>query len=220
MEICSGTAPYITAQPCWEQKVIASNFSSLLTAYTAKQTYPYDTAVFPMYAVELKGTDTSGANLLRLSINGGRTQYDIAWWIVFDPNTISNSDGCVGGGNPGCIVAAEPVWRAQAGRYCGLKGSNPSAPGWAIGSTKYIGNQQFTANVVNGGADGAANSVGANPATFISCPANSYGITGNHCIKVTVGSEPLAAGFVPAGNCGGIAHYSGSRRFDQRWFLN
>ena len=49
---------------------------------------------------------------------GRSVQDTLGWTIVFDPDKIGSGPGCVGGGAPGCVVAAASTWATAPARWC------------------------------------------------------------------------------------------------------
>ncbi len=133
----------------------------------------------------------------------------IGWTVVFDPNATKNGEaanaGCVGGGKPGCVIAAMPSWSRKGARWCALKGNDPmSQPGW-LSISAYIwgapgdtapGVGPYQADVVEGSRF---------TKTLTACPANSFKVTGDRCTTVKVSGEPRDASPCTANlnDCGG-----------------
>ena len=74
-----------------------------------------------VFAPGLFGCDISGIQNGQLLIKCTRSVQDtLAWILIFDPAKVSNDAGCVGGGSPGCIIAAKNTWDTLPARFCGL----------------------------------------------------------------------------------------------------
>ena len=143
----------------------------------------------------------SGVENGLLKFRNQRGDYgSLGWTIFFDPNATSNGQpgnaGCTGGGLPGCIVAALPSWTRPNARWCTLKSNDYfGIPGWTgIGpyfwssySDTSPGVGPYISNVIDGTAFSAIPGVQGGLAT---CPANSFGVTGQQCTTVTVNGEP------------------------------
>jgi len=124
----------------------------------------------------------------------------IAWTVVFDPNATRNTEpgnaGCVGGGNPGCVIAMHSSWTSPKARWCNLKSNSPLfTPGWLeegpyfgadLGDTA-PGRGPFTSTVTDGTALSTVTDAPGGPTD---CPPNTMGATGKHCTTVTVDGEP------------------------------
>jgi hypothetical protein len=133
----------------------------------------------------------------------------IGWTVVYDPNALKNSEaanaGCLGNGQPGCVIAALPSWSRKGLRWCPLKGNNPmSEPGWlSIGPYIWAPPGDAAAGV---GPYQSDLSEGTRLSkTLTACPPNRFGAAGDHCSTVRVSSEPRDASPCVAGlsECGG-----------------
>jgi len=200
------TAPFASQQPCLnlETVTVGTDLPSLAAAFTANPTYPpqFESSKFVYGA--LKDIDENGNMVFTYGRGAG---YSIGWLVVFNPIATSNSEGgtitgptgnhgCVGDGHPGCVVAAAPGWARQTCRWCGLKESQVSYPGWVDTYTypwvnNYPGTGPYYVQVIDGRANGTGNILD-NSSSLQSCPPNAFGATGNQCTVVTVASEPLS----------------------------
>jgi hypothetical protein len=191
LPVCnSSTNP--TIQPCL-----------LFTALTGATTM---SALMPLFDSEFQADrflnwNLSGVENGLLKFRNQRGDYgSIGWTIFFDPNATSNGQtnnaGCVGGGQPGCIVAALPSWTRPNARWCTQKSNDYfGIPGWtAIGPYFWSsygdtspGVGPYISNVIDGSAFSATPGVQGGLGT---CPPNPFGVTGQQCTTVTVNGEP------------------------------
>jgi hypothetical protein len=158
------------------------DLSSLMAAFTANDTPKFDTK-FTCNPAGVQGT--------KLVISCGKSIQDtLAWVAMFDPLKVDTAPGCVGGGQPGCIVAAMSTWATSPARWCTLhtlfvSGNTNSV--WIAG--KYftpnfppqLADGPYTSNIVSG-------TLGATPAIAAgtgACPPGGFG-----CDQVTVDGEP------------------------------
>jgi hypothetical protein len=124
----------------------------------------------------------------------------IAWTVLFDPHATTNGQpnnaGCVGGGQPGCVVAAVKSWTTPAARWCGLKSNDPmNVTGWsALGGYGWgplgngeVGMGPYLSTVDDGTA---FNTTPNNPGGPSLCPFNSLGAIGLECTTVQVDAQP------------------------------
>jgi hypothetical protein len=182
-----------TIQPCL-----------LFTALTGSTTM---SVLMPAFDSEFQADrylnwNLSGVENGLLKFRNQRGDYgSLGWTIFFDPNATTNGQinnaGCVGGGQPGCIVAALPSWTRPNARWCTLKSNDYfGIAGWtAIGPYFWSsygdtspGVGPYISNVIDGTAFSAALGVQGGLAT---CPANPFGVTGQQCTTVTVSGEPF-----------------------------
>ncbi|HWD98715.1 MAG TPA: hypothetical protein VG345_06750, partial [Bryobacteraceae bacterium] len=121
---CTGPANNPTNQPCVTVTPITGNttMAQLLTAFDPT----FDAGKFQGWA--MTGVE-SGVIEMRVYRGTSPASGAIGWVIAFDPNATSNGQpgnaGCVGGGQPGCIVAAMPSWSQPGARWCMLKSISP-----------------------------------------------------------------------------------------------
>jgi hypothetical protein len=201
-----GGPPYLSQQPCLASRLLTpgTDLKTLTVQFTSNPAYApaYDPAAFPN--IIFHSVDDNGNLFLHFQKGGQNT---IAWGIIFNPSATSNSEGgssigplnnhgCVGGGHPGCIIAAVPGWDRPGCRWCVMKGATAPYPGWLLtftygwtGSTP--GSGPYYVQVIDGTANGTVNFIDGNR-SLINCPANSFGATGRNCTQVTVASEPLS----------------------------
>jgi hypothetical protein len=86
---------------------------SLVAAFTAGDTPQFDKTQF--YGVGINGLQNN-----KILMGSGRSQQNtLEWLIVFDPFLVASAPGCVGGGAPGCVVAANSEWSTAPLRWCG-----------------------------------------------------------------------------------------------------
>lgn len=89
------------------------DLGSLAAAFTTGHGTVFDGTRF--------GCSISGIQNGQLMIGCQRSiQNTQSWMLVYDPARISNNVGCVGGGAPGCVIAAFPTWANLPARYCGI----------------------------------------------------------------------------------------------------
>jgi hypothetical protein len=107
---------------------------SLIVQFTAGQTPAFDPTRFG-------GCSITGMQNNQLILGCYRGYQDtIGWVVVFDPTKVDTAAGCVGGGNPGCVVAAQSSWAAQPARWCTLHTifmAGNSNTAWVLG--KFLG---------------------------------------------------------------------------------
>ena len=149
--------------------------------------------------VGLLAWDVDSSNRILISAHrGASATFNSGWLIIYDPNATNNANsnnaGCIGGGVPGCVVAARSSWGSPNSRWANIKGAHYFAPNW-IESSSYFwgvpgdttaGRGPFQVKVVNGG-------VFNNSSSLVQCPTNIYGATGTTCTTVQVDSEPYDA---------------------------
>jgi hypothetical protein len=201
-----GGPPYKNQQPCVISKLLtpATDLRTLTAAFTSNPIYApaFDPAGFP--TMNFRVVDGNG-NLIFHFVKGG--QFTLGWGVIFSPAATSNSDGgtstgpvnnhgCVGGGHPGCVIAAVPGWDRNGCRWCVVKTAYSPYPGWVETSTygwtgSAPGSGPYYVPVIDGTANGTANFFDGDK-SLINCPANTFGATGKVCSQVTVGSEPLS----------------------------
>ena len=180
-------------QPCIVYSALPGGgvtFATLLSAFDP--TFQADRFLsFYLAGVE------NGLLVLRIWRGGNNS---IAWTALFDPYATANKElnnaGCVGGGLPGCVVAAMPSWNRPRARWCTQKANNPLyMPGWmAIGpylwgdaSDTRPGEGPYISTV----NDGTALTTTSNTAGGLNpCPSNALGVTGMQCTTITVDGEP------------------------------
>ncbi len=201
----SGTSP--TNEPClWATPLTGSTtMAALTTAFDP--TFQAD-RFLTFYFVGIE-------NKVMVFRNWRGPYTSMGWTIIFDPhatsNTMAGNAGCVGGGQPGCVIAAVPSWSRPGARWCAQKGNDPMyQPGWfAIGSYPWgadtdtrPGVGPYLSNVVDGTAFSNVVDAPGGPTT---CPANSLGVVGKVCTTVTMSGEPFDPSPCTSSiaNCGG-----------------
>lgn len=195
--------PYTNQQPCY--------VGSSLTPGTSMTALTQNFTKNPIYAPQFNPASyanvgpVSSDNLGNIMIVAQNSYGSLGWVIVFNPAATSNSEGgsslgpvgnsgCVGGGNPGCVVAAMPSWARPGCRWCVIKGGTFAADGWPllqpyIWGAGGVGSGPYTVPVIDGTANGTVNYFDGTT-TLQPCPTNSYGASGNNCTTVTIGAEP------------------------------
>ena len=174
----------------------SADLLSLAQQFTAGYSPSFDRKLFTSCAI-------SGIQNGRLVMGCNESQQDtLAWVVIFDPNATGTQAGCVGAGQPGCVVAASSTWSTLPARWCVLHtlfvtGAADSAwvAGKYLGATTGIpGSGPYVSTVVSGSLTGAPSI----PQGTAGCPANSNG-----CDLVTVDGEPCnpTPASIDAGNC-------------------
>lgn len=161
----------------------AKDILSLLADFTAADVPAFDKTKY--------GCGIAGGQGGKLVLGCGRSVQDtLGWTAVFDPERVGESPGCVGGGAPGCIVAAATTWATAPARWCVAHTrfvTGKSDTLWIAGkyfSPNYpprLDDGPYTVNIVSG-------SLAATPSIAAGtggCPAGSAG-----CSQVTVDGEP------------------------------
>lgn len=174
---------------------LGKNLLALMTSFTASDTPSFNSAIF--------GCNINGRQGTKLVGNCQRSVQDtIGWTFMFDPNLTSSAAGCVGGGRPGCIVAAMSTWGHAPVRWC--VNHTPFVAGdtdivWTAG--KYLadfgnlGDGPYLSNITSGsiaGADGAlAPGVGFCPAGTLRC--DTVVVDGEPCDETPQTGEAAAS---------------------------
>jgi hypothetical protein len=177
------------------------HMNALLTQFTAGYTPSYDTTKYT-------GCGIVGVQNRQLIMGCFRGYQDsIGWIVVFSPEKVDTAPGCVGGGNPGCVVAAQASWATAPARWCVIhtifmagNGSTSWILGKYMGPTGQPGSAPHMSTVLSGSVESQPSiAAGVN-----GCPPGSDG-----CDLVVVDGEPCnptpapLAGGHPAegGNC-------------------
>lgn len=156
------------------------DLGALMAEFTAGDTPAFNTA-FACSPSGLQGT--------KLVIACRRGPQDTMAWVgLFDPDLVSANAGCVGGGLPGCVVAAQSTWGHAPARWCSLHTLFTVDSGdvmWIAGKQYtgegYVADGPYTVTVT-AGTFGSSASIAAGTGL---CPAG-----GNGCDTVTVDGEP------------------------------
>jgi hypothetical protein len=156
---------------------------TLVAQFTAGDVPAFDSAKY--------GCGISGLQGTKLILSCGRSVQDtLGWTVVFDPKKVDTAAGCVGGGAPGCVVAAASTWATAPARWCVRHTTFTSGKT----DTVWVAGKYFSPNNPPQLADGPYTSLilsGALSATPSiaagtgACPAGSAG-----CDQVTVDGEP------------------------------
>lgn len=172
---------------------------SLAVNFTAGHATVFDPVAF-------KDCGISGIQNGQLMLSCTRSQQDtIAWVLVFDPAKRSSSPGCVGGGLPGCVIAAQNTWTTAPVRYCGLHtlfsaGDGATNIAWISGKFFQITDQPGGGPQISTITSAALTATPAVAAGTGGCPGGSLG-----CDNVTLDGEPCnpspAAGEGNNGSC-------------------
>jgi len=169
------------------------DYLSLVPSFTSGYTPSFDPVQFNGIGI----VGMQNGYLLLTSFRG--YQDTAAWATVFNPTMVGTAPGCVGGGLPGCVVAAQNTWSSAPCRWCTLHSAAYSGESnnWVL-SAKYFGGSVgipgggfYTTTV--GSAMTATPSIAAGTS---GCPAGSRG-----CDLVTVDGEPC--NMAPVGALGG-----------------
>jgi hypothetical protein len=180
---------------------LGQDFIALLQQFTANSNPTFDSYKF-------NGCGISGMQNKQLILGCFRGYQDtIGWIVVFDPTKVDTATGCVGGGQPGCVVAAQTSWAVPPARWCTIHTifmAGDSNTGWILG--KYMGGTGLPGSNPHISTVIAGN-ITSQPSIspgVAGCPAGSKG-----CDVVVVDGEPCnpnpvgAVGGHPAegGNC-------------------
>ena len=174
----------------------SSDLLTLIGQFTAGYTPSFNGQLF-------QNCQISGIQNGRLVMGCNESQQDtLAWVVVFDPARMDSVPGCVGGGLPGCVVAASTTWHTAPARWCVLHTLFQTG----ASDTAWVAGKFFDAGPGLPGAGPYISTVTAGnlakdasiPQGQGGCPANSYG-----CDVVTVDGEPCnpTPATVDAGNC-------------------
>jgi hypothetical protein len=87
---------------------------SLVASFTAQDTPSFDKTQFNGIGI----VASQNGHLVMNSFRG--YQDSAAWIIIFNPTLVGTAPGCVGGGLPGCVVAAQNTWKTAPCRWCTL----------------------------------------------------------------------------------------------------
>jgi hypothetical protein len=198
--------PFIKQQPCMLTQPLTpgTDLITLTAAFTQNPAYAPALDTVGFRTIAFRGLDENGDLLLTATKSG---QNSLGWSIVFRPSATSNSEGgssngaknnfgCVGGGIPGCVVAAMPDWARPGCRWCVVKDALTPYPGWMSVQTYgwgccVPGAGPYYVPVVDGTANSTKNFLDGST-TLVNCPPNPYGATGMNCSTLTIGSEPLS----------------------------
>ncbi|MCX6629234.1 MAG: hypothetical protein NTW28_16575 [Candidatus Solibacter sp.] len=159
------------------------DINALATAFTASDTPAFDSSVFSLGVAGQQGT--------KVIIGAARGSQDtVAWTMVFDPDKVDTAPGCVGGGAPGCVIAAQSTWGTSPARWCVSHtrfNAGNSTQMWIAG--KYMSDQGTPGDGPYTSAVAAASTeMPASPHIAAGsgvCPAGSRG-----CDVITVDGEP------------------------------
>jgi hypothetical protein len=171
------------------------DYLSLVTSFTSGYTPLFD----PVQYGSIGMVGMQKGQLLLTSFRG--FQDTAAWVSVFNPTLVGSGPGCVGGGLPGCVVAAQSTWGGSAGpcRWCTLHNAAYSGESnsWVL-TAKYFGG---AVGLPGGGfyTSTVSSPMRATPSIASGtsgCPSGSRG-----CDLVTVDGEPC--NMAPAGPVGG-----------------
>jgi hypothetical protein len=198
--------PFTSQQPCVVTKLLTpgTDVITLAGAFSQNPAYAPALDTVNFRSLVFKMVDEDGDLIFTVARSGNDA---VGWVVVFRPSATSNSEGgsstgapnnhgCVGGGSPGCIIAALPAWARPGCRWCVIKDTLPPYPGWVNVSVYGWTNGQpgtgpYYVPVIDGTANGTLNYLDGST-SLIDCPPNTFGATGHNCSKLTVGSEPLS----------------------------
>ncbi len=197
--------PYTSQQPCAVVQLLTPNTDviTLTGAFTQNPVYAPAMDTVNFRTLIFRTVDENG-DLLFTSTRGNNDT--LGWSFVFRPSATSNSEGgtstgplnnhgCLGGGLPGCIIAAMPDWARPGCRWCVVKDALSPYPGWMSVQTYgwgccSPGGGPYYVPVVDGTPNGTKNYLDGS-STLVNCPPNPFGATGQNCSMLTIGSEPL-----------------------------
>ncbi len=198
------TPPYLNQQPCMVTTLVTPGTSlpALTAAFTSNPAYApaFDPAKFPApFGLEV---EPGGSIVIDYTQSG---QFTLGWVIVYNPNATSNSEGgtitgslgnhgCLGGGHPGCVIAAMPSWTRPGCRWCVIKHGVAALEGWesteVFGWNGKVGGGPYQVQVINGTANGTGNVLDRGT-SLGTCPPSAFDTPGVRCTKLTVSSEPF-----------------------------
>lgn len=190
--------------PCIQKTTLSSNLPTLIQNFTSAtlshSPIVFDPTVFT--SIEPVGTNpTSGEVVVAYLIPG--SQFGQLWWaVVFDPAITSNAsggtsggaagnNGCIGGGNPGCVVAAVPTWAVDGMQWSTWKGlqifkGDSAGERWLTLTTFFANPSSYAIQMVDGitNGDGSINQLtGTAHSTCSSPPAP---VSGKGCDQITI----------------------------------
>jgi hypothetical protein len=201
-----GPPPYTSQWPCVVTKLLTpgTDVITLAGAFSQNPAYAPAMDTVNFRSLVFKTVDENGDLLFTIARGGNDA---VGWGVVYRPSATSNSEGgtstgplnnhgCVGGGAPGCVIAAVPGWARPGCHWCVIKEVNAPYPGWmAVSTYGWTGSQPGTGPyyvpVIDGTANGTKNYLDGST-TLINCPPNTFGATGQNCSMLTIGSEPLS----------------------------
>ncbi|MGI8990511.1 MAG: hypothetical protein ACR2I2_13155 [Bryobacteraceae bacterium] len=209
LPVCNGAAQTATNQPCIIP--VSLTGTNTLPALVAQFDPNFQSDRF--LNINLVGVE-NGHVICRFWRGNANS---VGWTVAFDPYATSNGQagnaGCVNGGNPGCVIAAQASWQSPGARWCTLKSNSPmNTPGWLEIAPYFNAGDGETApgrgpwnSTVTGAANTAFVSTIDAPGGPTTCPDNPLGVTGAQCTTVTVDDEPrdLSPCTASAAACGG-----------------
>ena len=208
LPVCNTAAPnappYLNQQPCMVTTLATpgTNLPALTAAFTSNPAYApaFDPAKFPSpFGLEV---EPGGSIVIDYTQSG---QFTLGWVIVYNPNATSNSEGgtmtgaagnhgCLGGGNPGCVIAAMPSWARPGCRWCVIKHGVAAIEGWesteVYGWNGKVGGGPYRVQVIDGSTNGTGNILDGGASLGV-CPPSPFNAPGIKCTKLTVSSEPF-----------------------------
>jgi len=212
LPVCSGTAQTATNQPC----IIPVSLTGISTLPALVAQFDPNFQADRFLNINLVGVE-NGHVIYRFWRGNANS---VGWTVAFDPYATSNGQvgnaGCVDGGNPGCVIAAQASWQSPGARWCTLKSNSPmNTPGWleigpyfngSDGETA-VGRGPWNSTVmgITGMTTPAFGSTPGAPGGPAICPANPFTVPGDQCTTATVDGEPrdLSPCLTSAVVCGG-----------------
>lgn len=190
--------------PCIAKVTLTSSIPTLVQNFTAatlsKTPLAFDPTVFTEF-IQVGTNATSGEFLAAFLIPG--SQFGQLWWaVVIDPATTSNAsggttggaagnNGCIGGGVPGCIVAATPVWAVDGAQWATWKGletfkGDPGGERWATLITYFATASLYAVQMVDGitNGDGSINQL--TTSAHSTCASPPAPLPGYGCDQITI----------------------------------
>jgi len=155
---------------------------SLVAAFTANDTPHFDKSQF--YGMGITAMQNN-----KLLLSSRRSfQNTLEWEVVFDPFLTDSAPGCVGGGAPGCVVAAVSSWGNAPLRWCGQHATTYAGEsGFFVGAaaglgsvTGFPGGGYYTVNTTSPLTNSPSIAAGTG-----GCPAGGFG-----CDLITPDGEP------------------------------
>jgi hypothetical protein len=186
---------------------LGQDLLTLIQQFTAGYTPTFD-------PVKFNGCGITGMQNKQLIMGCYRGYQDsIGWTVIFDPSKVDTAPGCVGNGNPGCVVAAQSSWAVAPARWCTIHTifmSGNSNTGWILGKfmgpAPYPGTSSHLSTVIAGNVVSQP-SIAAGAS---GCPAGSKG-----CDLIVVDGEPCNP--VPAPSVGGHPAEGGNCPKNPAW---
>jgi hypothetical protein len=164
--------------------------------------------------VKFNGCSITGMQNKQLIMGCYRGYQDsIGWIVIFDPAKVDTAAGCVGNGNPGCVVAAQTSYAVWPARWCTIHTifmSGDANVGWTLGKYMVNNGAPGSAPHVSTVASGTLTNTPSIAAGTAGCPPGSKG-----CDVVVVDGEPCNPN--PSGSVGGHPAEGGNCPKNSAW---